>query len=144
MRLPTVRKGEQQVDNRPMRSLIDDFLKNAFFEPDFSETKLMAMDVIERDTEFVLSANLPGIKKKDIKVFVEGDNLVIEAKREEDKEEQNEMTYRCERYRGDYRRIFSIPDNWDYEKIKAKYEDGVLHLTVPKKQKQPDKEITIS
>ena len=144
MRLPIARRSEQEVDNRPVRSLIDDFLKNTFFEPDYTETKMMAMDVTERDNEFVLSANLPGIRKQDIKVFIEGDNLVIEAKREEEKEEKNETMYRCERYRGDYRRVFSVPESWDYENIKAKYEDGVLHLSVPKRPQQPDKEITIS
>jgi len=143
MRLPILRRDERQVDSRPMRSLIDDFLNNAFFEPELTETKMMAMDVIERDNEFVLTANLPGIKKNDIRVFVEGDSLVIEAKRAEEKEEKSETMYRCERYQGDYRRVFSVPENWDYEKINAKYEDGVLKLTVPKKQTIPEKEISI-
>jgi len=143
MRLPLMRRDERQVNSRPVRSLIDDFLDNAFFESDYSDTKLMVMDVIEREKEFILTANLPGIKKEDIKVYIDGDNLVIEAKRKEEKEEKSETMYRCERYRGDYRRVFSVPDNWDYEDIKAKYEDGVLNLTVPKKAQKPEKEIML-
>ncbi len=143
MRLPIIRREEREVDSRPIRSLIDDFLDNAFFESDLSETKMMSIDVIEREQEFLLSANLPGIKKQDIKVYVEGDSLVIEAKRQEEKEDKNETMYRCERYQGDYRRVFSVPENWDYENIKAKYEDGVLKLTVPKKEIKPEKEIMI-
>ena len=143
MRLPIIRREEREVDSRPIRSLIDDFLDNAFFESDLSETKMMSIDVIEREQEFLLSANLPGIKKQDIKVYVEEDSLVIEAKRQEEKEDKNETMYRCERYQGDYRRVFSVPENWDYENIKAKYEDGVLKLTVPKKEIKPEKEIMI-
>ncbi len=143
MRLPIMRREERQLDSRPVRSLIDDFLKNAFFEPEEEESKLMAMDVIERDSEYVLKANLPGIKKKDIKVYIEGENLVLEAKRSEEKEEKSETMYRCERYRGDYRRVFTIPEDWDYENIKANYDNGVLNLTVPKKEVKPEKEITV-
>jgi len=51
--------------------------------------------------------------------------------------------YRCERYRGDYRRVFTIPEDWDYENIKANYDNGVLNLTVPKKEVKPEKEITV-
>lgn len=143
MRLPMIKRDETNVINRPVRSLIDDFLKNAFSEPSFDETKLMAMDVVERDGEYVLKADLPGIKKKDIKVYVDGDNLVIEAHRTDSKEEKNRTMYRCERYSGDYRRVFSIPENWDYEKIKAAYDDGVLTLQVPKRKLQPEKEIAV-
>jgi len=143
MRLPTMRRENRQMNTSPVRSLIDDFLKNAFFEPEEEDSKLMAMDVIERDKEYILKANLPGIKKKDIKVYIEGDNLVLEARRSEEKEEKSETMYRSERYRGDYRRLFSIPKDWDYENISAKYENGVLNLTIPKKEIKPEKEISV-
>lgn len=143
MRLPTMRRENRQMNTSPVRSLIDDFLKNAFFEPEEEDSKLMAMDVIERDKEYILKANLPGIKKKDIKVYIEGDNLVLKARRSEEKEEKSETMYRSERYRGDYRRLFSIPKDWDYENISAKYENGVLNLTIPKKEIKPEKEISV-
>jgi HSP20 family protein len=138
-----MRRENRQMNTSPVRSLIDDFLKNAFFEPEEEDSKLMAMDVIERDKEYILKANLPGIKKKDIKVYIEGDNLVLEARRSEEKEEKSETMYRSERYRGDYRRLFSIPKDWDYENISAKYENGVLNLTIPKKEIKPEKEISV-
>jgi HSP20 family protein len=139
-----MRRDEKSVVSRPVRSLLDDFLQNAFFDTDNEDAKLMAMDVIERDNEFVMSANLPGIKKNDIRVYVEGNNLVIEAKHDKKSEEKNGTMYRCERYHGDYRRVFALPENWDFEKIEAKHENGVLNLTIPKKERKPEKEITIS
>ncbi len=144
MRLPIIKREERDVASRPIRSLLDDFLHNAFGELSFQDTKLMEMDVVERDKDYVLTANLPGIKKKDIKVHVDGNNLIIEARQDEKKEEKNETMYRCERYHGDYRRVFSIPENWDHEKMKARYENGVLNINVPKKEEKPEKEITIS
>ena len=143
MRLPMIRREDKKLETRPIRSIFDDFLHNAFSESGFEDTKLMAIDVIEREDEISLKADLPGIKKKDIKVFVEGENLVIEARREEQKEERDETMYKCERYSGDYRRVFTIPENWDYENMKAKFDHGVLHLEIPKRAKTPEKEITI-
>lgn len=143
MRLPTMRRDNRQMETRPVRTIFDDFLHNAFCESGFEETKLMAIDVIERDNEISLKADLPGIRKQDIKVFVEGDNLVIEARREEHQEEKNETMYKCERYSGDYRRVFTIPENWDCEKIRAKFEQGVLKLSIPKRAEKPAKEIVI-
>lgn len=144
MRLPITKRDETRVTRDPYRSLIDDFLKNAFYEPGYEQTKLMAMDVIERDKEYVLRANLPGMKKENIKVYIENNNLVIEAKHQEEKEEKDETMYRCERYHGDYHRVFSVPDNWNTENMQAKYENGVLNITVPKKEEKPAKQISIS
>jgi HSP20 family protein len=146
MRMPTIKKEVDGVRERPihsMRSLLDDFMKNA---STVSQTgsRMMAMDIIERKDEFLLSANMPGMTKENIKIRVDGKDLIIEAHRESEKKESDETLCRCERYQGNYRRVFSIPDNWDVEKIKASYEDGVLRLRVPKQKAQPEKEIKIS
>lgn len=143
MRMPMIRNQETEKGMRPIRTLFDDFIKNAFYQPENDE-RMMAIDVIENEKEFLLSANLPGIKKKNIKVYVDGNDFVIEAKREEETKKENETMYRVERYQGNYRRAFTIPENWDCNKIKAKYEDGVLRLTIPKKEAEPEKQITIS
>lgn len=143
MRMPIVRNQRQNQDIRPIRTMFDDFLKNAFYQPDDNE-RMMAMDVIEKEKEYVLTANLPGIKKEDIKVYVDGNDFVIEAKRQEEKKEESEILYRSERYQGNYRRAFSIPETWNVDKVTAKFEDGVLHLNVPKKEAEPEKMITIS
>ncbi len=142
MRLPTVQRSVRENERPSLHSFMDDFMKNAFCEQR-DEERLMAMDVVENGNEFILKANLPGIKKEDIKVFVDKGDLIIEAKRSQKKEAEDETLYRCERYCGNYRRVFSIPDTWDYTKIKAHYEDGVLTLNVPKQKPVPEKEIKI-
>ncbi len=142
MRMPIIHRNEK-MEYRPMRTLLDDFIKNAFHQPTNDE-KMMAVDIVEQDKEFILTANLPGIKKKDIKVFVEGNDLVIEAKQFEEKKEEQETMYSCERYQGNYRRAFTIQDNWDCDNMYAKYEDGVLKINIPKMQPKPEKSIKIS
>lgn len=141
MRVPTIWK--QDKDMRPVTSLFDDFLKNAFYRPEEDE-RMMAMDVVEKNDEFRLKANLPGIKKNDIKVYIDGSDFVIEAKRQKKEKKESETTYREERYQGNYRRAFSIPDTWDVKNIKANFKDGVLHINIPKKAAEPEKQITVS
>ena len=145
MRLPITMNQSFANKSRPvnsMRSLMDDFRKNAFAATS-STPRMMAMDIVEKMDEFVLTANTPGIKKDNIKILVDGKDLIIEATREQEKRGERETRCCCERYLGDYRRVFSLPDNWDIENINATYEDGVLRLIVPKKKVKPEKEIKI-
>jgi HSP20 family protein len=124
-------------------SLFDDFLNNAFTEEQTEDNKMMPMDVSERDKDYLIKANMPGIKKENIKVSVHDNELVVEGKQEEEKTEKDETVYRYERYKGNYRRVISVPDSCDIEKINAKLENGVLTLTIPKKEPVPAKEISI-
>jgi HSP20 family protein len=127
-----------------MSSLFDDFLSNAFNDEQTEANKMMPMDVSEREKDYVIRANMPGIRKENIKISVSSNNeLTIEGKQEEEKSEKNETVYRFERYKGDYRRTISMPDVCDIDKIEAKLEDGVLTLRVPKREPSPAKEIKI-
>ncbi|MFA7543161.1 MAG: Hsp20/alpha crystallin family protein [Candidatus Cloacimonadaceae bacterium] len=138
----------QRVNNyRPMRSmmsLFDEFFKNDL-EAESSEDnfRAMAMDIAENDKEYSILANLPGYRKDNVKISVHDNQLSIEAVCEEKKEEQKATVYRCERYKGGYRRTLSLPDNADVSLISAKMEDGVLTLNIPKKEASPMKEIVI-
>ena len=127
-----------------MSSLFDDFLSNAFTEEQTEANKMMPMDVSEREKEFIIRANMPGIKKENIKVSVINNNeLTIEGKQEAEKTEKNETVFRYERYKGNYRRSISLPDVCDVGKVVAKLEDGVLTLMIPKREPSPTKEIKI-
>ncbi|MCB5231293.1 MAG: Hsp20/alpha crystallin family protein [Candidatus Cloacimonas sp.] len=126
-----------------MSSLFDDFLNSAFSEEQTDANKTMPMDLSERDKDYVIRANVPGIKKENIKVSIHNNELLIEGKQDETKTEKNETVYRYERYKGNYRRLINLPDTTDVEKIEAKLEDGVLTLIIPKKEPTPSKEITI-
>lgn len=134
-------------DIRPMSnmlSLFDNFF-NTTFEEDISEDnfRAMAMDITEHDKEYMIMANLPGFKKDNVKISLHDNQLVVEAAREEKKEEHEGTVYRCERYSGSYRRNLILPENADLNKIVAKMEDGVLSLSIPKKEPTPKKEISI-
>ncbi len=126
-----------------MMNLFDDFFNRFYEEEPDNNFKAMAMDIVEQDNEFQMLANLPGFKKEDVKISVHDNQLVIEAKCEDKKEEKKGTMYRCERYSGSYRRTLYLPDNADVSNIQAKMEDGVLKLTLPKKAEAPKKEITI-
>ena len=92
-------------------------------------------DIIEEGDHYLLEAELPGFDKKDISVDVEGDQLVIRAAREESTEEEEKNYVHRERHYGTYTRRFDIV-GIDVEKIGAKYEDGILKLTLPKQEPQ--------
>lgn len=126
-----------------MMNLFDDFFNRFYEEEPDNNFKAMAMDIVEHENEFHLIGNLPGFKKEDVKISVHDNQLVIEAKCEDKKEEKKGTMYRCERYSGSYRRTLYLPENADVNKIQAKMEDGVLKLTLPKKAEAPKKEITI-
>ncbi|PKN76011.1 MAG: heat-shock protein Hsp20 [Candidatus Cloacimonetes bacterium HGW-Cloacimonetes-2] len=137
----------RKTDYRPMSnmlSLFDDFF-NRFYEEESTDDnyRAMAMDIVEQDKEFEILANLPGFKKDDIKISVHENQLLIEATCEKKNEEQKGTIYRCERYSGAYRRSLLLPENAEVSKIVAKMEDGVLRLTIPKKEPTPKKEIVI-
>ncbi|MDO9576258.1 MAG: Hsp20/alpha crystallin family protein [Candidatus Cloacimonadales bacterium] len=128
----------------PMMSVFDKFVDD-FFKPEDGQDnqRTMALDILEEDEKFLIEANLPGFKKEDVKISVNNNELVIEAKKDEKKEEKKGSYCRCERYQGSYRRVLSLSDQVDRDKIEAKFEDGVLILDIPKMEPVPAKEIKI-
>jgi HSP20 family protein len=127
-----------------MLSLFDDFFNRVFEDENADDNfRAMAMDIVEHDKEFEILANLPGFRKENIKISVHDNQLLVEASCSENKEEQKGTVYRCERYSGSYRRNLLLPENAEVSKISAKMEDGVLRLSIPKKEPTPKKEIVI-
>ena len=145
MKIVPYRRTNEMRPMSNMLNLFDDFF-NRIFEEESTEdnTRSMAMDIIEHEKEFELLANLPGFKKDDIKISVHDNQLMIEAKTADQKEERKGTVYRCERYSGSYRRNLLLPENADIAKISAKMEDGVLKLSIPKKEPSPKQEIVIN
>jgi len=101
------------------------------------------VDVIDRDDEVVVRAEVPGVEKDDLDVSVSDNAVTIkgETKREE-KEEKGDY-YRCEISRGTFARTVVLPDYVDSDSVKAKFEDGVLELTLPKVEKVKRRSIKI-
>lgn len=91
-------------------------------------------DITEKDGKYILEADLPGFKKEDISVDIDKDCLTITAEHKSEEKEENADSYiRRERYYGSYTRSFNVK-GIDTEAITAAYNDGVLTLTMPKKE----------
>ena len=129
-------------------NLFDDFMDFPFND-DFwgrknplygkNAKRMMKTDIRETDGSYELDVDLPGFKKDEIKASLENGYLTISAAKGLDKDEKDkEGKYiRQERYAGAMSRSFYIGDEVTQEEIKAKYEDGILKLSIPKKEKKP-------
>lgn len=95
------------------------------------ERWLPNIDVFEREGKLIVRADLPGLKREDIEVVLEGDTLVIRGHRAEEKEVKEEGYYRCERASGEFYRAIDLPEGVKPESIEAGYKDGVLEVSVP-------------
>ena len=102
-----------------------------------------AVDVKETENEFVLHADIPGVNPKDIDVQMENGLLTIKGQRETDKTESKDGYTRVERSYGQFARRFSLPDTADADKINAKYDQGVLRITIPKHIKVQPRKIEV-
>lgn len=102
------------------------------------------VDVAESDTAYTLRAELPGVKKDDIQISIDGDQVAISAETAAQKEiKDGERVLRTERYSGKYYRAFALGTAVDEDATSARYADGVLELTLPKKLAAAAKRITI-
>jgi HSP20 family protein len=102
------------------------------------------MDVEESDSAYTVKAEIPGAKKEDIKVDVEGNVVSISAELKRESEEKRGKTLRSERYYGAQTRSFTVAHEIDESKVEAKYVEGVLSLTLPKKAGKASKHVTIN
>jgi HSP20 family protein len=116
---------------------IDDLFKGFFMRPVLMEGQpqmQIKMDVKEDDQAYTVHADIPGVKKEDIHVSIEGNQVSISAETRVEKEEKKgEKVLRSERYVGKVARSFTLANEVDEAKAQAKYNDGVLELTLPKK-----------
>lgn len=116
----------------------DDFFRGFFVRPvEFgtpAEAPQIKMDVKEKGENYQVHAELPGIKKEDIHVHIDGSMVSISAERKQEKEvKEGERVLRTERYYGKVSRSFQLGQDIDESKATAKFTDGVLELTLPKK-----------
>ncbi len=103
------------------------------------------IDVTETDKEYKVAAELPGVKKDDINVQIDGNRVAISAEVSKEKEARDgERVLRRERYRGTVSRSFALASEVDEGRASAAYEDGVLNLTLPKKAAAAAKKLTIN
>ena len=102
-----------------------------------------AVDVKEEANQFVITADIPGVDPKDIEVTAENNMLTIKGERKTESTEEKEGYKRMERSRGTFYRRFSMPDTADVDKIKADSKNGVLQLTIPKRESVKGRKIEV-
>jgi len=126
---------------------IDNLFKGFLVRPMGFETDdelHIKMEVVENEKDYVVHAEIPGVKKEDINLDVSGNQISISAEVKREKEEKNgERVLRAERYFGRVSRTFTLAHDIDEAGVQAKYTDGVLQLTLPKKMMTVAKKIAI-
>jgi HSP20 family protein len=134
----------------PFNDLVDDFFKGFFvrpygYEPREAAVALrMKVDVAEKNGSYLVTAEVPGVKKEDIRVSVDGAQVTLEAEVKHEREAgKDERVLHVERAYGKATRSFSLPQEIDEAKVEAKYRDGLLELTLPKKAAAQRKQITV-
>jgi HSP20 family protein len=145
----------RREERTPMRrwGLFDEDLDRmfeGFFQPvrwmeeAASQNLVPAMDVVERDNEYLVKTEMPGVKKEDIQVSMENGVLTITAEtKSEEKEEKEGRLIRQERRYGKYIRSLRLGTEIDSAQVKAAYKDGVLELTLPKAEAVKPKKIAV-
>jgi HSP20 family protein len=140
----------------PMRDLagIQDKM-NQIFEDTFTHTRgreegltggmwTPAVDIYETDASVVVKAELPGVQKDQVGVEVKDGVLTLRGERKYEKEVKEENFHRIERSYGTFQRAFSLPTTVDQENISAAMKDGVLEVTLPKKEAAKPKQINVA
>jgi HSP20 family protein len=119
------------------------------FSPLFSEAEVSTrswappVDIYETENDIILKAELPGVDPKDVEVRVEDNNLYLKGERKFEKEVKEQNYHRVERSYGSFARSFSLPNSINADQVKAEYKDGLLTLTMPKREEAKPKTIKI-
>jgi HSP20 family protein len=101
-------------------------------EADFFTNWAPAVDIHETDAEYIVKADLPDVKKEDVKVELEAGVLTVQGERKQEKEEKGKKFHKIERQFGKFVRRFALPTEIDGTKVHAEFKDGVLNVRLPK------------
>jgi HSP20 family protein len=133
----------------PFNELVDDLFKGFLVRPvayngGADALPRVKVDVAEKNGAYIVTAELPGVKKEDIQVSIDGAEVTLSAEVKREKEvAKDERVLHAERVYGKVSRTFSLPQEVDEAKAEAKFRDGVLELTLPKKAAAARKQVTI-
>jgi HSP20 family protein len=133
----------------PFSDLVDDIFKGFLVRPvayEGSRGEVLPrakVDVAEQNGAYKVTAELPGVKKDDIHVSIDGPQVTLEAEVKQEKETKDERVLHTERVFGKLTRSFTLPQEVDEAKAEARFRDGVLELTLPKKAAAQRKQISI-
>lgn len=124
--------------------LFEDAVTRLMSEPRTGRPWSPAVDIVETQDALLLKADLPDVKLEDIDVRVENQTLTMSGKRRFEKEEKVKGYHRIERSYGDFVRSFAIPQTVDTEKVAADYKNGVLTISLPKKDAAKPRQVKVA
>jgi HSP20 family protein len=126
-----------------LRSFEDTFTR-LLNEPAANRPWAPAVDIYETENELVLKADVPDVDQKNIDVRVENQTLTISGERKFETEEAGKGYHRIERNYGNFSRSFAVPNSFDTDKITATYRNGVLSVSLPKKEAAKPRQIKVA
>ncbi|MEX0719451.1 MAG: Hsp20/alpha crystallin family protein [Balneolaceae bacterium] len=141
MALMKYNRPSSDLFSKAFSDIIDEFFNDSlnYRKDNFMPT----VDISETENQFEVLAQLPGMKKEDIKVDLEGGRLVISGERKFEEEKNGKNYHRMESSYGKFSRSFYLPDTIDEDSIDAKYQDGILNITIQKSEEKIKKQIEI-
>ena len=131
---------------------VNSFFNGGFHQPFHLESPMWQevtgkrspnIDVIDRDNEVFVRAELPGVQKDDLDVTITETGLTIKGTSKHEESEEKDTFFRCEISRGSFLRTISLPENVDVDNARANFQDGILELSLPKTQKSTRRSIKI-
>ena len=131
--MPLTRSMEEFLESFPPRRWMETFEPFGWKWPaDIDYERAFRLDMVDRDKELIVRAELPGVEKDDVTVTIAGDRLMIEAEREFEEEDEQDDFYRHELGYGKLMRTVALPVEVDGESIHAELKEGILTVTLPK------------
>jgi HSP20 family protein len=128
---------------REMNRMFDHFIRGVDEPGLLNDNWLPAVDVAEKDNEYVVNVELPGVNKDDVKITLESNILTIRGEKKTEKETNQKNFRRMERSYGSFQRSFTLPTSVKNDKIDAEYKDGILSITLPKAEEAKPKQIEV-
>jgi HSP20 family protein len=123
-----------------------DRLFDAFFGADRDQSRrwVPPVDLVEAEDHFVLKADLPGLSEQDVSIEVQDNTLTISGERKDEHESRERGWYRIERSFGSFSRSLTLPDGVDPDGISARFENGVLEVSIPKPEERKPRRVEIT
>jgi HSP20 family protein len=144
--LPRLRE-KSLAAKRPMSiaDLMEDFWREPMFNVPtlFKDFGYPAVDISEKDGVVTVKAELPGLDPKDVEITIEGETLILRGEKKFEDEEKRDDYHRIERSYGSFSRVIPLPGKVDDAAVKARFDKGVLTITLPRDAKDAPRTITI-
>ncbi|MCD6162388.1 MAG: Hsp20/alpha crystallin family protein [candidate division Zixibacteria bacterium] len=127
-----------------LRNEIDRMFRSFYEDSESSDSHWMpSVDIIDEKDKLLLTAEIPGVEKKDVKINLQNNVLSIEGEKKQEHEEKDDDYYRSERFYGKFCRSFTLSSDVDSDNIQADFDNGVLTVTMPKSEKVKPRQIEI-